>query len=229
MIIKYVSSREMAKIDRIAVEYGLSVQKMMENAGRNVARFVLNKLKPKKVVVLYGKGNNGGDGVAAARFLGMHGVNVTIVPASKEVNKNLRQELKIISKTNIEIINDVNEIKNLGKSDVIIDALLGYNINGNPKGKYGELINWANESKARIVSFDLPSGMDPDTGECYQTCINADYTLTLALPFKGFKNVVAKENLGKLYLVNLGIPNSLFNNLGVNTGNYFRYDDVIKI
>jgi len=225
MSIKYISSKQMAKVDKVAVEsFGLKIEYMMENAGRNFARFVYNTLKPKRVLVLYGKGNNGGDGLCAARHLSIYGSKVTIVGASRSGNKHVKAQLKILKKSGII---PKKKIPN-GKFDVIVDALLGYNIKGNPRGKFADLINAANRLKkkgSKIVSYDLPSGLNPDSAKCYDPCIMADYTLTLALPKIGLK----KANVGKLYLVNLGIPNALYKSLGIKIGRYFSKSDVIRV
>jgi NAD(P)H-hydrate epimerase len=221
----YISREQMALVDKVAVEnYGLSVEQMMENAGKNVARFIFINIKPRKVVVLYGKGNNGGDGLNAARHLNNNGIDVKIVRAfSGEGNREVEREMKILKELGIEDVNTFD----IGKGDVIIDAMLGYNIEGNPKGKFAELINLANGLKmkgVKIVSFDLPSGMDPDSGSKGDPTIDSDFVMTLALPKRGLKGM---ENL---YLVNIGIPNELYKKeLGIETGNIFEKGDVIMV
>lgn len=215
----------MALVDKLAVEkYNLQIKQMMENAGRNMARFVMDKFHPKRVLVLFGKGNNGGDGVAAARHLIMYGVKVDLISASplNQVNKETKHQLSILKKAGIK-----PKKKASGKYDVIIDSLLGYNIKGNPRGKYAELINLANDlnkkHKSIIVSFDIPSGMNPNSGKCYKPCIDSDYVLTLALPKKGMKN------LKNVYLGSLGIPNHLYESIGIKVRNIFEKDDVVKV
>jgi NAD(P)H-hydrate epimerase len=215
----YISSREMARVDRLAMgKYGVAILQMMENAGRGVARFVFG-LKPRKVVVLYGKENNGADGLATARHLRIYGVPVEIVPASSEKSEMVKHQLKSLKLQGIV----PQKSFSVGRGDVIIDSLLGYNIKGNPRGRYAELIERANSSKARIVSFDLPSGMNPDSGLKNGLMIDADYTLTLALPKIGLKG------LKNLYLVNLGIPNELYKELGLNIRKLFEKGDVVRI
>ena len=222
----YINSKQMAEVDRLAVKkYNLQVKQMMENAGRNVARFVKDFLKPKKVAIIYGKGNNGGDGLVAARHLAIYGIDVEIIPASFNIiNEEVKQQLSILEKMGIKpkegFSDDVN---------VIIDCLLGYNIKGNPKERFADLINKANQMKEKytsIIAMDIPSGLDPNTGEFYNPYINADYTLTLALPKIGLKK---SQKAGKLYLVNIGIPNELYNELGIMIKNYFKDSDVVEV
>jgi len=216
---EYLTSDEMAKVDRLAMgKYGVDILQMMENAGRAIARFVA-ELKPKKVVILYGKGNNGANGLAVARFLAIYGINIEIVPATKEEGKMIKHQMRTLK------LQQIFPRKNfvVHKGDIIIDALLGYNIEGNPKNKYAELINAANDSDARIVSIDLPSGMNPDTGEMYNPSIKSDYILTLALPKTGLRG------MKNLYLVDLGIPNELYEEVGLSIDSMFEKKDVVKI
>lgn len=218
---QYITSQQMTKVDQLAVDkYGISVLQMMENAGRNVTRFIAS-LNPKHVLVLYGKGNNGGDGLCSARHLSIMGIKTTIVGASDDLNSNTQNQLKTLNEMGIKPSTEIPE------ADVILDSLLGYNIDGNPRDKFAELINKANEMRkkgTKIVSFDLPSGMNPNTGEKLDPCIEADYILTLALPKIGLKE------LNNLYLVNIGIPNELYSgDLEIEVENYFKESDVVKI
>jgi len=219
----------MIKVDDLAVKkYKLHIKQMMENAGRNPARFIASELKPKKVVSLYGKGNNGGDALCAARHLRIYGHDVIIVPAFQgKGTEEVENQLSILREMGI---NPENSIPELEKGDVIIDGLLGYNIRGNPIGRYANLIRNVNDLKndgILIVSYDLPSGMNPNTGKTLDPCVIADYTMTLALPKTGLKN---NKIAGKLFLVNIGIPNELYENeLGIKIPNYFKDGDVVEV
>jgi len=91
------------------------------------------------------------------------------------------------------------------------------------------LIEEANKLRGegiKIISYDLPSGMNPDTGVCGDPCISADYTMTLALPKTGLRGA---KNIGKLYLVNIGIPNELYSGLGLKVGGLFGKGDVVLV
>ncbi len=207
----------MSQVDKIAMKsFNIRIEQMMELAGRNLADFVA-KLKPKSVSILYGKGNNGGDGLVTARHLAIKGIKVSIVPASKNGNKSVKHQLKILKKMGI------TPSKKFQKSDVIVDALLGYNIKGNPRKNYARLIEQANNSRSKIVSFDLPSGLNPDTGKPNIPTIRSDYILTLALPKIGLRK------LKNVYLVNIGIPNEVYKKLKIKVGNYFNKSDIIKL
>jgi NAD(P)H-hydrate epimerase len=226
----YLTAEQMTLVDKVAVEkYHLEIKQMMENAGRNVARWIVDNLSPKKVVCLYGKGNNGGDALCCARFLRIYGVkDVNIVPAFEgSGNSEVEHQLNILKESGL--VPDV-EIGRLAEGDVIVDGLLGYNITGNPKGRFADLISESNKLRGRkgvkVVSYDIPSGMNPDNGSKYLFTIGADYTITLALPKMGLKNA----DCGKLFLANIGIPNELYKKeLGMNISNYFKYGDVVEV
>lgn len=226
---KSLTKEQMAKIDRIVVDkYDLQIKQMMENAGRNVARWIFNNLHPKKAIIIFGKGNNGGDGLCCARHLSIYGVSVEIVRAFEgSGNNEVENQLKIINESGS--VKEISEIPNLNQGDVIVDALLGYNVSGNPREKFAELIKKANfyrKKGVKIISYDLPSGMNPDTGTCADPCIEADYTITLGLPKNGLKN----EEAGEIWLANLGIPNEVYEKeLGIKIENYFKGGDVVRI
>lgn len=223
----YLSSHQMKEVDRIAVkDYGLEILQMMENAGRNLANFVL-ELKPKKVVVFFGKGNNGGGGLVAARHLLIKGVKTELVSASKEINEIPMKQLSILRKIGIKEKQNVK----LKKGDVMIDALIGYNIHGSPVGKYKDIINSINFMRTKgikVVSLDLPSGLNTDSGRPYIPCVKADYTLTLALPKIGLK-LAPKKITGKVYLINIGIPNKIYRDLRIPIKNYFKKRDIVEV
>jgi len=216
----YITRKQMAQVDKVAMStYGLKIESMMENAGRNLARFV-SRLKPRSVIVLYGKGNNGGGGLVAARHLAIHGVRVSIIPASKVVNNNVSGQLKILRKMGIR------PSKEMRKADVIIDALIGYNLEDSPRGKFAYLIDKANEMKksgTRIVSLDVPTGLDTSTGKLNEPYVKANYTLTLALPKVGL------EKIKGVFLANVGIPNSVYKKLGIKVENYFSKEDIVRV
>ncbi len=216
---KYLTSKQMAKIDKLAMEkYGIKIEQMMENAGRNLADFVSN-LNPKKVMIFFGKGNNGGGGLVSARYLSIKGIKTEIIAASPDNNENVKNQLSTLKQIGIIPVKNFK----FGENAVVIDALLGYNIKGNPRGKYKQFINKINSADANVVSLDLPSGINPDTGEKFNPYVKSDYVLALALPKTGLKN------LKNVYLGNIGIPNQVFEDLGMRIKNYFKHSNIIKI
>ena len=217
----YLPFEKVKKVNKIAIRhYKILAEQIMELAGKELSDFVYNRFKPKKVLVMYGKWDNGAGGLVCARHLINRGVKVMIVKASRRGGKFVRRRLKTLRRIGVNEVNDVEKV------DVIIDALLGYDFKGIPKRRYFELIERANSLRSKgikIVSLDVPSGINTSTGESAGSYIRADYILTLGMPKKGLEN---KKNV---YLVNIGIPNEVYKSLGININNYFKDSDVVKI
>jgi len=222
MKMNYISRKQISEVDRMAIgEFGINIMQMMENAGRNLAEFV-SKMKPKKVIVFFGGGNNGGGGLVAARHLAIREINVEIVGASLNNNENVQHQLKTLVKMGIKPKKDFKAKKN----DIIIDALLGYNISGAPRDRFADLIkgiNFMKENGLKVVSLDIPSGVHPDKGFVFETYVKADYVLTLALPKKGLKK------LKNVYLSNIGIPKGVYKKMKIKYKNPFGDRDIVRV
>jgi len=223
---KSITSKQMAYVDELMINhYGITLLQMMENAGLGLAMMtskVINYNKNSKIVILVGKGNNGGDGLVAARHLHNFGYDVRVILANRSLRQVPLQQLNILKKIKVPIYNYNNKknnkknsiyynniIKNIENSNLIVDTLLGYNAKGNPYGTIKELIKLANKSKGKILSVDLPSGLDPDTGKIYCPCIKANFTLMLSYPKKGLMGKNARKYTGKLFISYLTIPREL--------------------
>lgn len=113
--------------------------------------------------------------------------------------------------------------------DLIIDALIGYSLKGAPRGIAADLIQAANNSQAPILSLDAPSGLDTTSGTVYDPAIRAAATLTLALPKIGLQ--AGRDNVGDLYLADIGVPPELYAGPGLNfdVGPIFAQDDIIPV
>lgn len=215
----------MKEVDTLAAEkYKIDPLQMIENVATNTARFI-RELRPKKALILIGKGNNAADGLAIARHLFIYDIHVKIIKAEEKMNETARRQLKILEKikTDIEYDFDINEV---GKDDLIIDCLIGYNLKGEPRKNFKGLIEKANkakENKTRILSLDIPSGTDANTGKRADCCIKEDYTISLGLLKEGNKN---NKNL---HLANIGLPKEVYSEIGVDTKDYFKKEDIIKI
>lgn len=229
-----VSAAQMRQIDRLAEdEFHLSLLQMMENAGRALARlsrqrFLGGDLLDKRVLVLVGSGGNGGGGMAAARRLHTWGGSPSIflaTPAGKLTPVPALQ-LAALRKLGVPIIGTAAR---LPPSDLIIDALLGYSLQGPPREPFAGLIRLANHSGAPILSLDLPSGLDPDSGQPYDPCIAAQATLTLALPKHGLFSEQGKKIRGELWLADISIPAELYARMGIIVGSIFAHDDLIRL
>lgn len=214
---QYASLEQIAELDRSAMEeFGLDILQMMEIAGNNFARIVKNYLKElnhKHILVLAGVGNNGGDGLCAARYLANWGAEIKVILAKSDLRPAAKHQLAIIEKMEIETA--FPPVKLL-KADLVVDALLGYNQVGDPRSPYDDLISQANELKAPIFTFDNPSGLDIDSGNPSNPTIKAHITVTLAAVKKGLATEGAKEYVGDLELVDLGIPKLAYVKAGLD-------------
>ncbi len=212
---KLASFSQISGLDRIAMEEaGIDILQMMEMAGNKFALVVKNyfkDLKDKRILVLAGTGHNGGDGLSAARYLNNWGAKVQVVLAKKDLRPATAHHLEILKKMGVDF--DFAPTK-LSECDLIIDALLGYNLQGDPKMPYDDLINQAN-SLETIFAFDNPSGLNIENGDPSSPTIKARATITLAVVKKGLVEEKAKEYVGDLYLVDLGLPRWIYEEIGL--------------
>jgi NAD(P)H-hydrate epimerase len=211
-----VDSHQMREIDRLATEeLGPNLFQMMENAGRNLALTVIDRLgadwRDRPITVLAGTGGNGGGGICAARHLANRGVEVTLVVSDPDrLGPVPAHQLAVFDATD----GRVAESRSMADLEpaLIVDALIGYGLGGPPRGSVAEMIQWATESTAPIVSLDVPSGIDSTTGRAPGGRIDAKLTLTLALPKTGL-DVAA---VGELWLGDIGIPRGVYRRMGID-------------
>lgn len=217
MISKYASHTQITELDRLAMEeFGLDILQMMEIAGNKLAGLVRNFLKDlnhKHILVLSGVGNNGGDGLAAARYLANWGAEVKVILAKADLKPAAEHHQAILEKMGVEFA--FPPVKLL-KADLVVDALLGYRQVGNPKPPYDDLISQANELKAPTFAFDNPSGLEIKSGNPTKPTIRAHTTVTLAAIKRGLLEEKVKKYVGKLFLVDLGIPKLAYEKVGLS-------------
>jgi NAD(P)H-hydrate epimerase len=210
----YLTAEEMAEADRVAIEeYGIDVLALMENAGRSVAvlamRMLGGEVAGREICCLAGKGNNGGDGLVAARYLSNWGGNVKVVLAGE------RSSLKAAPARQAGVVQRMGMTvggpdQDIGKAELVIDALLGYSSRGNPREPVAGLIRRANKAKAPILAVDIPSGMDATTGAAGDPCIAARATVTFGFPKTGFLNRDTLALTGELYLADISLPRKIY-------------------
>ncbi|MEO0898200.1 MAG: NAD(P)H-hydrate epimerase [Bacteroidota bacterium] len=239
MHIPRLTTEQMIEVDRLMIEeYKIELIQMMENAGRGLARlarerFLDNHPTGKKITILAGTGGNGGGALVAARRLHAWGARVEIV-LTKEREKFTpipAHQLSIVERLKIPIF-QIGAIANLGQPDLILDGIIGYSVQGNPRGSAREMIDWANEQPCPILSLDTPSGLNLTNGTLYSPIIKAAATLTLALPKHGLFETAAKKVVGELYLADISVPPQLYTepSLGMEVSSeLFSKDDLIRI
>jgi NAD(P)H-hydrate epimerase len=228
----YASSEDMKRLDSAAIQgCGIDVLSLMENAGACVAtlsRLLLNgSVAGKRVVCLAGKGNNGGDGLVAARHLSNWGASVQAILASPSQDFGGVASVQLRSATSMGIpLLDAET--DLAGSDLILDALLGYSARGAPREPMAGMIRRANASKVPILAVDIPSGLDPDSGVPNDPTIRARATMTLALPKEGFLNPDSKSFVGDLYIGDVSIPLKAYAEAGLE-GPSFANSNIIRV
>lgn len=216
-----VTAEEMRDVDRVAVdEFGLGVLQMMENAGRTLAMNAVEMLSESagRVAVLAGSGGNGGGGLCCARHLRNHGVDVDVVldrPPSHLAGPAATQ-FHVLGESGVGPVPDDDVTRIIGSASVVVDALVGYGLAGAPRGRVAELIEIANESGGRILSLDVPSGVNATTGDTPGDAVRPERTLTLALP----KTELARIP-GELYVADIGIPLVVYERLGITMQPFF--------
>ena len=169
-----------------------------------------------------GTGGNGGGGICAARHLANHGGNVFLIVASPDrLGKVPAWQRHIFASTPGRKV----QWQDAPHPDLILDAVIGYSLNGAPRGQALKLINWANGQNAPIISLDSPSGIDCTTGETPGEFIHATATLTLALPKTG----LLPERTGDLTLGDIGIPAAVYDKIGVTFKSPFSAQYLIKL
>jgi NAD(P)H-hydrate epimerase len=232
----------MAEVDRSAIEdYGVTLLQMMEQAGSHLADVVRletgGDLRERRIVVAVGPGNNGGGGLVAARHLTNRGATVRVVLARPALRmaEAARHQLATLIAMGAECCVATHDISDaeledvLAKADIVVDAILGYRITDAPRGEAERLIGFLIRAARPIVSLDLPSGLDPDTGAVSRIAITAQATLTLALPKPGLLTPTGAAHGGRLYLGDLGLPSALYTSLGFDVGKPFSAGRIVLL
>ena len=228
----YLTAEEMAKADREAIEYYcIDVLALMENAGVATAQLSRKMLggdvTGRSVYCLIGRGNNGGDGLVAARHLHNWGADVRVILAGER--SDLRdvpaRQMAIVDKMGIPVTGSETEF---GDAHLLVDALIGYGSRGSPREPVSGAITRANESKVPILAVDIPSGLDTTTGEPGEPTIAAKATVTFGLPKTGFLNPKARPYVGELYLADISMPDKIYAAYSVTT-RLFSGESLVRI
>jgi NAD(P)H-hydrate epimerase len=229
IVVPAVNEAQMREIDRIAMQdFGLGVLQMMENAGRALAMHVLDMLGGLEgaVVILASPGGNGGGGICCARHLHNRGLNVQLLLSrdSKSLGVTASGQYRILERAGFSPLPLSQAEQVLSRADVIVDALIGYTLKGAPRGVMADLIETCNRRAKRVLSLDLPSGLDATTGETPGACVRADRILTLALPKAGLRIVE-----GDLFLADIGIPPEVFRRLDIDFKPFFGVQAWVRL
>lgn len=204
---------------RLADEAGLKLEQMIEMAGWHAVQVFRELAIPKRahVVVLVGKGTNGGCGLAAARHLMNYGASVQIIMVDKRVMKSARPHLKIAEHMHIPIWHFKHDtqacVDLLSNADIVIDALIGSGIQGSPKKPYAELIEGLNMRKATVISYDVPTGINPADKTPTNTWVRANATISLGALKESFLSPNISQYCGRIFVVDIGIPGYIYDHI----------------
>lgn len=197
-----IPGSEVRVLDKNADFLGVPPEKLMETAGKNVAEFILSKYKGKKILVLCGTGNNGGDGFVAARYISQHQpVTVFLVGTEKKIRTNLAKKNFVKLKSGDVKVFDITDEKKLSGliegSDVIADAMLGIGLSGDLREPFRSIVDMIHaQKKKKIVSVDIPSGLGTNLSVHPHHCIT----------FHAMKEGMNKKTCGDIIVVDIGIP-----------------------
>jgi NAD(P)H-hydrate epimerase len=219
-----LTAEQMREVDRVMIEdLRIELIQMMENAGRNLAQLALELWTPGHLVVLAGPGGNGGGGLVAARHLANRGVRVTVslAAAPGRLAPVPAHQLDILHRMRVPVASEPPE------ADLVLDAVLGYSLHGDPTGRAAELIVWANGMGAPVLALDTPSGLDVTTGATATPCVRATATLTLAAPKRGLLR--APEVVGDLYLGDISVPPTVYRDLGLPEPSAFAEGPIVRV
>ncbi len=219
-ILKVVTSGQMRDLEQHAAAAGLPSEVLMDNAGLAIARAVkrlLGGLAGRRILTLVGPGNNGGDGLVAARHLHDWGadVHLYLVKAREDSDVNYRLAQKRGIHTILAGHSDSQAAVDslLASTEVVLDALFGTGKTRPLKGASEEVLLKAREKKRdgnlRVFAVDLPSGLDADTGAVDVACLPADFTITLAYPKPGLFSFPGAAMVGRIVVADIGIPPGL--------------------
>jgi yjeF C-terminal region, hydroxyethylthiazole kinase-related/yjeF N-terminal region len=227
---KLASVDEMRFMDRYAIEkLGIAEEILMENAALASVALLQRKIgiRDKKFVVFCGSGNNGGDGLVVARLIHSGGGNVKVflLGDKNKFHGAAQINMAIIDKLPIEVLkleNSAAAKKDVAHCDVIVDAIFGTGLDRPVEGLAADVIALINKSKKKVLSLDIPSGVNGNTGQILGSAVRADYTATFGLPKIGNMLYPGYELGGELFVSHISFPPSLTENsdLQIATNDY---------
>lgn len=230
-----LTPEQMKEVDRLLLaSYHIDPLQTMENGGRALAqlakRMLDGSVTDRSIVVLAGRGNNGGGGLAGARHLINWGawVQIILAFAPEHFEGAPARQLAALQAMGAAL-SWAEEGWELPPADLVIDAVIGFRLRGDPRGKARDLIQLANSSAAPILSLEVPSGVDAEDGRCYTPHIRAAATLTLALPKAGLLKVPARSACGRIFTADISVPAALYAEVGIDAPAIYATDPLLEL
>ena len=227
----WITVAQMREVDREAIAIGLSLTRMMENAGAALAWLASAMLggdvAARRITVLAGRGGNGGGGLVAARRLIGWGadVDIRLASAPEELAPVPLEQLRLLERMSASIGVGAEDLT--PTPELFIDAVLGYSQHGDPRGHAAGLI--AATHGARVLSLDVPSGLELERGTVGRPAVRAAATLTLALPKAALALDAALPLVGDLYLADISIPAVVYESLGISYRSPFSRGPAVRL
>ncbi len=216
MAIKVLTPEQMRQADELTVKkIGVNSFHLMENAGKSLAEEIINRfnktLPEKRIAVFCGKGNNGGDGFVAARYLAKTAelTKVFILAKESEYKGDAAEALIKLKESGVNPVDAFDFLKNEEEFDIYIDAIFGTGFKGELEGIFYEVINKLNAKEGFKVSCDIPSGVNGETGEVANVAFKAHLTCTFAFPKTGLLLYPGRHFAGEIKICNIGIPENI--------------------
>lgn len=204
-----LSSAQVKQLDELAEQrFGISVDSLMQAAGEAVF-----ELCEGPTAVVCGAGNNGGDGLVCAARLHAAGrlAAVCCIDATR-----LKGAAARALRSLVEAGVDVSSNFRVAGADTVVDAIFGVGLSRPPRGRFAEWMEAIEAAHRRVLSVDVPSGLDADTGVAYAPCVRADVTVTFGLPKRGLLLADGPAHAGELWVADIGLPSAAFDLLGVH-------------
>jgi len=205
-----ISVDDMYKIENKGHDMGFLKKFMMENAGAAAVRRLIEKfgsVESKNILVFAGLGNNGGDGLVMARHLAGHGANLTVIilgTPDKIKTEESTWNYSILQKMSSVKLVTGDSLEIDSKPDIIVDGILGTGITGEIREPYASAINYINETNCFKFAVDVPSGLDPQTGDTANIYTKCDITVTFHKMKQGIPK--RKDLTGEVFVEKIGIP-----------------------
>ncbi len=233
-----LSTDAMREADRRTMEdFGLPGGTLMETAGRGAAQVIEHAFGPlagRSVLVLAGKGNNGGDGFVVARVLAGRGAHVRVVTTATEgdATEDTARTLRLFraltehdNRLSLDEFEDVRQVAAMRPPDLVVDALLGIGVTGPLRAPVDALARWMNGQDAPVVALDVPTGLGSDTGVAQEDTVRASLTVTMAARKAGLLFNDGPAHAGRVEVVDIGVPPHLLSEALALPGSALRSTD----
>lgn len=229
-----IATREIVReIDRITIkEYGISGLVLMENAGKASANLIIDKFdKAQNIAIICGSGNNGGDGFVIARHLISAGkkVRTYLLSRKSKYKGDSKTNLNSLLKIGGEVIELDEKTLKITQADIYIDAIFGTGLDRQIEGFYKKIIKYINSKKKSVISIDIPSGLDSNTGKPLGEAVKAEATITFIKPKIGMCIYPGVNFTGKLYVADITTPKELENEIEYELLTFSKCKNMLKI